>query len=41
LDQDRAVAEPERRGRNKGAYEKQTVKGLYLKVVIRKTEKGK
>jgi len=41
VDQDRVVAKPERRGRNKGAYEKQTVRGLYLKVVIRKAEKGK
>lgn len=35
------MAEPWRWGRNKGAYEKQTVRGLYLKVAIRKAEKGK
>jgi hypothetical protein len=37
VDQDRAVAEPWRWG----AYENQTVRGLYLKVVIRKAEKKK
>jgi hypothetical protein len=41
VDQDRAVAEPGRWDRNKSAYENQTVRGLYLKVVIRKAEKGK
>jgi hypothetical protein len=39
--QGRAVAEPGRWDRNRGAYEKQTVKGLYLKIVIRKVEKRK